>query len=118
MVDPSLPPSYRAVRLGSDQSAVSTACGPGPDAGNVDDLRRRHPRNGSIAGRPIVYALTIPSGATEASWAERYIAFLLGPDGQQILAQNGFATVHPALAVAPDAMPASLRPLVAPWPPA
>jgi molybdate/tungstate transport system substrate-binding protein len=75
-------------------------------------------RNGSIAGRPIVYALTIPSVATQASWAERYVAFLLGPDGQQILAENGFATVHPALAVAPDAMPASLRPLVAPWPPA
>ncbi|HZB91841.1 MAG TPA: extracellular solute-binding protein [Stellaceae bacterium] len=75
-------------------------------------------RNGALAGKPIVYALTIPSVAAQPAWAERYIAFLLGPDGQKVLAADGFGTVHPALAVNPEAMPQSLRPLVAAWPPA
>jgi molybdate/tungstate transport system substrate-binding protein len=75
-------------------------------------------KNGALSGKPIVYALTIPSVAPHPRSAAEFIAFLLGPEGQKILAQNGFGTMHPALAVAPEKMPAELRPLVAPWPPA
>jgi molybdate/tungstate transport system substrate-binding protein len=75
-------------------------------------------KNGALPGKPIVYAVTIPSVAVQAKWAEQYIAFLLGPDGQKIMADNGFGTVHPAYAVAPEKMPDALRRLVAPWPPA
>lgn len=75
-------------------------------------------KNGALSGKPIVYALTIPSVAQQPRAAAQFIAFLLGPDGQKILAENGFGTMHPALAVAPEKMPAELRPLVAAWPPA
>jgi molybdate/tungstate transport system substrate-binding protein len=75
-------------------------------------------KNGALSGKPIVYALTIVSTAPQPKWAAQFIAFLLGPDGQKILAANGFGTVHPALAVAPEKLPAALQPLVAPWPPA
>lgn len=77
-----------------------------------------HTKNGDLTGRPIVYAITIPSVAKEPRWAARFIAFLLGPDGQKILAANGFGTVHPAYAVGVEKMPAALQRLVKPWPPA
>ncbi|HLI10733.1 MAG TPA: extracellular solute-binding protein [Alphaproteobacteria bacterium] len=75
-----------------------------------------HTKNGDLTGKPIVYALTIPDNAEHAAWAERYIAFLLGPEGQAILKQAGFGAFSPAYAVGADRMPASLRPFVTPWP--
>ncbi len=88
------------------------------DAAHAADYAKAVARtkNGALSGKPIVYALTIPSVAAEPRWAERFIAFLLGADGQKIMAANGFGTVHPAYAVAPEKMPAALRALVAPWP--
>jgi len=75
-----------------------------------------HTKNGDLSGKPIVYAVTIPSNADHSGWAEKYVAFLLSPAGQKIMAQNGFGTVSPAIAVNVDRMPESLRPMVKPWP--
>lgn len=75
-----------------------------------------HTRNGDLAGKPIVYAVTIPTNAAHPDWAAKYIALLLGPEGQKIMARNGFGTFSPAYAVNGDKMPASLRPLAKPWP--
>ena len=75
-----------------------------------------HNKNGAVAGKPIVYAITIPSNAEHPALAEKYIALLLGPEGQAILRKNGFGGFAPAFAVDMDKMPASLRPLVKPWP--
>jgi molybdate/tungstate transport system substrate-binding protein len=73
-------------------------------------------QNGKLPGRPIVYAVTIPAHAPDAEWAAKYVALLLGPEGQRIMQQNGFGTMVPPYAVNATAMPASLQPLVKPWP--
>lgn len=75
-----------------------------------------HTKNGDLTGKPIVYAITIPNVARHAAWAEKYIAMLLGPEGQKILADNGFGTFSPAYAVNGARAPASLRLLMQPWP--
>jgi molybdate/tungstate transport system substrate-binding protein len=73
-------------------------------------------KNGDVAGKPIVYAVTIPDNADHPDWAQKYVAFLLSPAGQEIMASNGFGVVNPPYAVGVDAMPESLRALVKPWP--
>ena len=75
-----------------------------------------HTRNGALAGKPIVYAVTIPTGAPNPDLAAKYVALLLGPDGQRIMQENGFGTLAPPYAVNVAAMPAGLKGLVAPWP--
>ncbi len=52
----------------------------------------------------------------EADAAEKYVALLLGPEGQDVMKNNGFGSFHPAYAVNVEAMPASLKKLVEPWP--
>ncbi|HLY65590.1 MAG TPA: extracellular solute-binding protein [Chloroflexota bacterium] len=73
-------------------------------------------KNGDLPGRPIVYALTIPSNAEHGEWAEKYAAFLLGPDGQAVMRKDGFGSFAPAYAVNPDRVPTSLSSYVKPWP--
>jgi len=75
-----------------------------------------HTKNGDVAGKPIVYAITIPTDADHPEMAQKYVAFLLSPAGQEIMANNGFATVSPAYAVNVNKMPASIRSMVKPWP--
>ncbi len=72
--------------------------------------------NGTLPGRPIVYALTIPAGAPHPKLAAEFIAYLLGPQGQKLIAQNGFTPVHPAYAQFAAKMPASLRKMTVAWP--
>jgi molybdate/tungstate transport system substrate-binding protein len=73
-------------------------------------------KNGDLPGKPIIYAVTVPTGADQPELAAAFVAFLLGPAGQAIMADNGFGNVEPADAVNIDKMPASLRSLVVPWP--
>jgi molybdate/tungstate transport system substrate-binding protein len=75
-----------------------------------------HTKNGDLTGKPIVYAITITSNAEQAGWAEKYVALLLGPEGQAVMAKNGFARLDPAYAVNPERMPAALKAMVKPWP--
>ncbi len=75
-----------------------------------------HTKNGDVAGRPIVYAVTIPSNADHPDWAQKYVTFLLSPEGQKIMAENGFGTVSSAYAVNLDKMPENIRAMVKPWP--
>ena len=75
-----------------------------------------HTKNGALTGKPIVYAITIVKGAKHQDAAEKYIAFVLGPEGQGVMKKSGFGEFKPAYAVNPDAMPASLKKLVKPWP--
>ncbi len=72
--------------------------------------------NGPLPGRPIVYALTIPKSAPHPKLAAAFIAYLLGPQGQKLIAQNGFTPVHPAYAQNAAHMPASLRGMTVAWP--
>lgn len=73
-------------------------------------------KNGGLAGRPIVYAVTIPNRAPHPEWAQKYVALLLGPEGQAVMQQSGFGVLDPPYAVGEAAMPQALRALVKPWP--
>ena len=75
-----------------------------------------HTKNGDLAGKPIVYAVTMVNGSKNAEMAENYVALLLGPQGQAVMKTNGFGEFNPAYAVHVDAMPAALKKLVEPWP--
>ena len=73
-------------------------------------------KNGTLPGKPIVYAVTIPKDAPHPEVAAKYLALLLGPEGQAVMKKNGFGTVAHAYAVNQKAMPASLQALTEPWP--
>ncbi len=73
-------------------------------------------KNGKLEGAPIVYAVTVPKAAPNAEWAAKYVAFLLGPEGRQVMQASGFGVLAPSVAVNVGAMPASLQGLVKPWP--
>jgi len=75
-----------------------------------------HTKNGDLFGTPIVYAITVVDGSKNAGLAEKYVALLLGPQGQATMKANGFGTFSPAYAVNAEAMPAGLKALVRPWP--
>jgi molybdate/tungstate transport system substrate-binding protein len=75
-----------------------------------------HTKNGDLAGKPIVYAITIVNGSKNADMAEKYVALVLGPQGQAVMKNNGFGDFSPAYAVHAAAMPAELRKMVVPWP--
>lgn len=73
-------------------------------------------KNGELTAKPIIYALTILNNAPNAEWAGKYAAFVLGPEGQAILQQNGFGILPQPYANELDKVPADLRSLVAAWP--
>jgi molybdate/tungstate transport system substrate-binding protein len=75
-----------------------------------------HTKNGALAGRPIVYAVTISNKAPHPEWAQKYLALLLGPQGRAVMQRNGFGVLDPPYAAGKGAMPQSLRALVKPWP--
>jgi len=75
-----------------------------------------HTQNGDLAGKPIVYAVTITTNAEHPAWAEKYVALLLGPDGQAVMQKNGFGRVDRAYAVNREKMPAALQAMAEPWP--
>ncbi|HVB15305.1 MAG TPA: extracellular solute-binding protein, partial [Stellaceae bacterium] len=66
-----------------------------PPAINLSDPARAgdyaagiaHTKNGNLHGKPIVYAATIPAGASDPALAAKYLAFLLGPEGQAVIAR-------------------------------
>ena len=72
--------------------------------------------NGTLTGKPIVYAVTIPDNAPNREWALKYVEFLLGKTGQQTMTENGFGSLGPAYASDLQKVPARLKPLVVAWP--
>jgi molybdate/tungstate transport system substrate-binding protein len=75
-----------------------------------------HTKNGDLSGAPIVYAITMVEGSKNTETAEKYVALILGPQGQGVMKDNGFGAFSPAYAVHVTAMPEALRTLVTPWP--
>jgi molybdate/tungstate transport system substrate-binding protein len=47
----------------------------------------------TISGAPILYALSIPTGAANLPSARAFVEFLLGPRGREILTRNGFTVL-------------------------
>ncbi len=70
---------------------------------------------GPTTGKPIIYAMTIPTNAANPALARKFVAFVIGPKGEAIMRANGFVSVAPALASSESAIPASLRALTVPW---
>jgi molybdate/tungstate transport system substrate-binding protein len=68
--------------------------------------------SGEQTGKPIIYAFTVPTDASHAALGQRFIEFVLSPQGQQIMRDNGFTTLSPA--VAGGQVPSWLQPLSTP----
>ena len=65
-------------------------------------------------GESIRYGATIPSNAREPEAAATFLAYLLGPEGQRIMAENYQPMITPALADHIDAMPEPIKALCTP----
>lgn len=73
-------------------------------------------KNGDVSGKPIVYAITIPNNAPHSNWAKKYVAFILGPDGQDIMKKDGFGIIPKAYANDVTKVPSEIQGEVAAWP--
>ena len=71
---------------------------------------------GTLQGKPIVYALTVPSNAPHAAIGEQFATLVLSADGAAIMKQNGFVPISPPYASDMEAVPPQLRTLLQPWP--
>jgi molybdate/tungstate transport system substrate-binding protein len=81
---------------------------PGGRLGGADSI--------TVAGEPIVYALTIPTAAAHRPAAEAFVRFVLSAAGRAILERNGLTTIVPALTGGPSSPPRQVLPLTAPPP--
>jgi molybdate/tungstate transport system substrate-binding protein len=70
---------------------------------------------GALNGKPIIYGLTVPTTAPNATLGEAFVKFVLSAKGQAIMASEGFVSITPALASRQASIPASLRALTAQW---
>jgi len=64
----------------------------------------------TIAGEPILYALTIPSRAPNPDAARGFVAFVFSPAGQAILSRHGFLLLAHPVVGGPGRPPAGLLP--------
>jgi len=62
-----------------------------------------------FTGEPIRYGVTIPSNAREPEAAELLLAFLLGPEGQRIMAENYHPMISPAVTDNLSDLPESIK---------
>ena len=68
----------------------------------------------SFVGQSIAYSLTIPSNAAQPAAAEAFIAFLLGPEGKQILESYDNPVISQPRCDNLDALPQGLKSLCVP----
>jgi len=66
----------------------------------------------TMAGKPIVYGVTVPRNAPNPDLALEFVRFLVGPEGQAIMEQMGQPPIVPPVADDRDAIPSALQPLV------
>ncbi len=63
-------------------------------------------------GSPIVYGVTMPKDAPHPDLAVEFVKFLIGPEGQRIMEENGQMPIVPAVADPKDGLPEALLSLV------
>ncbi|MHB9094523.1 MAG: tungstate ABC transporter substrate-binding protein WtpA [Eubacteriales bacterium] len=73
-------------------------------------------KNGQLTGKPIVYAITVPTTSSHKDLADKYLAFLLSPEGQSILKKDGFGQLQTPYANQTASLPTELKPMVTLWP--
>lgn len=66
-----------------------------------------------FVGRPIAYGITIPANAPHPDLAVSFIQFLVGPEGQVIMARNHQPMIVPPVTDNTEALPVSLEESVA-----
>ena len=76
------------------------------------DFQRFASVNPEFEGQAIAYGLTIPANAPHPDLAAEFIQFLVGPEGQAIMAKNRHPMILPPVADDRDALPAALQTLV------
>jgi molybdate/tungstate transport system substrate-binding protein len=75
------------------------------------DFKRFASVKPEFKGEQIGYGITIPSNAPHPEAAAQFIAFLLGPEGQKIMAADHHPLLNPAVGDHFDQLPAELKPL-------
>jgi molybdate/tungstate transport system substrate-binding protein len=68
----------------------------------------------TMVGKPIVYGVTIPNNAPSPDLATAFVEFLLGPDGQAIMEEQGQPPIVPPVSADVDALPDPLKEMVEP----
>lgn len=63
-------------------------------------------------GKPMVYGVTIPNNTPNRKGAEAFVKFLVGPEGQKIMENNGQPAINPGIVNNIDVVPESIKPLV------
>ncbi|MGH8278466.1 MAG: extracellular solute-binding protein [Gammaproteobacteria bacterium] len=71
---------------------------------------------GMLNGKPIIYAVTIPSTADNAELAAEYIHFLIGAQGRSLLARTSLAPLDHPLLHGASSVPTLLESGTRPWP--
>jgi molybdate/tungstate transport system substrate-binding protein len=90
-----------AVDLGSPADSAAYA------AASTRVLGKRAGDTLTIRGRPILFGVTVPIGAPHAAVAERFVAYLLSPEGRRILRRQHFDALD-APALVGSSIPAAL----------
>ena len=60
-------------------------------------------------GAPMVYGITLPKNAASPEWGARFIEFVLGAEGQAIMAKNGQPEIIPPRVDNAGALPENLK---------
>jgi molybdate/tungstate transport system substrate-binding protein len=68
----------------------------------------------TMVGSPIVYGVTIPKNAPNPELAVEFVEFLLGPEGQAIMEQQGQPPIVPPVSADFDMLPDALKDMVVP----
>ncbi|MEN6480920.1 MAG: tungstate ABC transporter substrate-binding protein WtpA [Anaerolineaceae bacterium] len=79
-----------------------------------EDFKRFASVEPIFGGEQISYGITIPSNAPHAKEAIEYIQFLLGPEGQKIMAENHHPLLNPLVGNQYDQIPSALQALCVP----
>jgi molybdate/tungstate transport system substrate-binding protein len=77
------------------------------------DVRMKRGGMAKIQGGVVTYGLTIPTNAPHPDPAVRFVKFLLGQDGRQLLVRRGFHATVPARCAPCTGLPAGLQPAFA-----
>jgi molybdate/tungstate transport system substrate-binding protein len=62
-----------------------------------------------MRGAAMLYGITLPKNASNPAWGEKFIAFVLGKEGQDIMKKNGQPEIIPPLVDHKEKLPALLK---------